>query len=73
MLYSDLILGIGYNSNSILSGWNTPKYGDQDWTNVYFHKGTKGNFEANPDNTLQVYKTLKPLEINEPKEGAQIF
>lgn len=73
LVYADLLMGVGYNANLELTGWSTPGYDDQEWTNVYLHEGTKGSLQAYPGNNIQVYDELEPLEINEPKEGVFVF
>lgn len=73
LVYADLLMGVGYNANLELTGWNKPDYNDQDWAEVYIHKGTEGTLEAYPGNSIQVYDELKPVEITEPAKGTYIF
>ena len=73
LIYADLLMGVGYNANLELSGWNTADFDDQNWANVYLHEGTKGSLEAYPGNSIQVYDELKSTEITEPTKGTYIF
>ena len=73
LVYADLLMGVGYNANMELNGWDTSDYDEKDWGNIYLHEGTAGGLQAYPGNAIQVYDELEPIEINEPKEGIYVF
>lgn len=71
--YADLLMGTGYNANLELTGWNTPKYDDKNWSGVYLHEGTEGVLQAYPGNNIQAYNELEPVALTEPEEGIYVF
>jgi alpha-L-rhamnosidase len=73
LVYADLLMGVEYNANLELPGWNTTEYYGGDWADVYIHEGTEGVLQAYPGNSIQVYDELEPTEITEPNKGTYIF
>lgn len=73
LVYADLLMGVEYNANLELSGWDTIEYNDNNWSNVYIHKGTEGVLQAYPGNSIQVYEELEPVEITEPTKETYVF
>jgi alpha-L-rhamnosidase len=73
IIYSDLLMGVAYNANFELTGWNSPQYDDKSWQSVYLHEGTKGLLQAYPGHSIQKYQEVVPIEITEPTKNVYIF
>lgn len=70
--FSSIYGGEDYDATKEKKGWNTPGYNDSEWSTP-LELPFIGKLTSQTISPLKVMKTLKPVQIYEPKPGIYIY
>lgn len=69
IIKNDVYLGVAYNANHEVVGWDTPGFNDKMWKRVLISQGPGGKLQKAFFPSVQVTKEITPVEIYSPTQG----
>jgi len=69
IIKNDLYLGVAYDANKEIKGWNTPGFDDRSWDFVKPEKNPGGKLQMTFFPTVQITDEITPVEIYSPEAG----
>jgi alpha-L-rhamnosidase len=73
IIEADILMGEVYDARLELPGWDAAGYDDTTWKAVDVTKTLAAKIEPYPCETVKVFREIKPISVNEPKNGIFVF
>jgi alpha-L-rhamnosidase len=70
---SDILEGEYYDARREMPGWDRPGFDDRAWQPADVATGFKTRLVAQPNEPIRVTREIRPISINEPKQGIYVF
>jgi alpha-L-rhamnosidase len=69
ILKNSVYIGVAYDANKVLDGWDSPGFDDSSWKPVTIGKAPGGKLEKAFFPTVEITQEITPVEISSPSEG----
>lgn len=73
LLEADILMGEVYDANREMPGWDRAGYDDKKWSSVDVTEKIDAAIEPYPTVTVQKFREITPLSVNEPTKGTFVF
>ncbi|MBN1806191.1 MAG: glycoside hydrolase family 78 protein [Sedimentisphaerales bacterium] len=70
---ADILEGQTYDARKEISGWSEPNFQDDLWQKVDVTESIPAVLQAYPGVTVQKFQEIKPLSVNQPREGIYVY
>jgi alpha-L-rhamnosidase len=73
LLEADFLMGETFDAQKQMAGWDRSGFDESAWKDVDVTETVAAVLQAYPCPTVQKFTEIKPVNVNEPKEGAYVY